>query len=328
MANPLAQLLLPKKPTPEEAAATLAGDNPLAQLFQRGTVRGLNGEVSSDYTPSAYNQERDATLAQDTDEKQKIANAKAETIGAATTAQTDPMVKAEADQKLQDELQLHRVDHPVTDAGNLAVENAKAAEALALDEQQRKGNVDALLQLMHPTGSDTTTSAPRFKLNVNSHLEPSLSEIPDKPLGALEQRSITSFKEAQPILDDLERTLHPDQNQLLSLLKNSGAGVAYKSGLSIDPAMQSKTQLAGLLQVLGSSPYVVGSRSYQMIKLAMQHLTNPNQSDKFMQQQINEIRSLWPRMQDEILAAHDTPGSPLNQGAPNDPYANPDYQPR
>lgn len=318
MANPLAQLLLPKKPTPEEAAAVLAGDNPLAQMFQRGTVRGLNGETSTDFTPSAYNEERDATLARDEAEQEKEANARSAEVSQTETAQ-NPLVSSEADKTQADKLAI------AGEPNRVLGQNARTMET------DKYANLKDLLNMTSeptPAASGVGAAPPRFKMNINSNLEPSLSEIPVKPLGALEQRSITSFKEAQPILDDLEKTLHPDQNQLLSLLKNSGAGVAYKSGISIDPATQSKTQLAGLLQVLGSSPYVVGSRSYQMIKLAMQHLTNPNQSDKFMQQQINEIRSLWPRMQDEILAAHDTPGSPLNQGASSDPYANPDYQPR
>lgn len=159
-----------------------------------------------------------------------------------------------------------------------------------------------------------------------------------KPLGQLEQRALTSFHEAQPILDDLERSLGPDAanegaiGQFGSWMKNTGSNALYKAGLATDPAQQAKTQLSGLLGIIGSSPYVVGSRSFQMIKLAMQHLTSPNVSDKFMKQQIDEIRSLWPRMQDEIIQAHTTPGAALNQGAGaiagGDPYSDENYQPK
>lgn len=209
-----------------------------------------------------------------------------------------------------------------TAAGNIAVERLKGSEADKA-RQEQYNHEDALYKMMgigqdgQSGGASTGGVGGGFQPAIDAHGNVSFSHPAPKPLGQLEQRAVTSFKEAQPILDDLERLLKPDQNQFSSWMSNVGHAGLYKAGIATDPADQAKTQLAGLLGVLGSSPYVVGSRSFQMIKLAMQHLTNPYQSDKFMQQQINEIRSLWPRMQEEVLAAHSTPDSPLNQGAPS-----------
>lgn len=217
-----------------------------------------------------------------------------------------PDVSAEADKAQQEKLA------QLGEPNRVLGENAKAAQA------DKYKQLQDFLTTRGGATTDNGAGPSSFRMNINSNMEPSFAEVPAKPLGQLEQRSITSFKEAQPILDDLEKTLHPGGNQFYSLLKNRVNSGLYSAGIATDPESDAKTQLSGLLQVLGSSPYVVGSRSYQMIKLAMQHLTNPGQSDAAMQQRINEIRSLWPRMQEEVLAAHNTPGSPLNQGASAD----------
>lgn len=209
------------------------------------------------------------------------------------------------------------------------VEAAKVggANALALDAQQSKeksAQRNDTLKAYLGMGSEGGAGVPpgsQKTVHIEANGDPTISVAPPKPMGQLEQRAITSFHEAQPILDKLDAELGSPNtdplSQLLSKGKNMATQAAYTSGLST--GSQTKQQLEGLLQVLGSSSYVVGSRSYQLIKQAMAHLTNANGSDAFNKQQINEIRALWPAMQQEVISAHETPGAPLNQGAPQDP---------
>lgn len=192
---------------------------------------------------------------------------------------------------------------------NLANTNAKN------ESTQRNDTLKAYLGMGDgggvPKGSQKT-------VHIGANGDPTISIAPPKAMGQLEQRAITSFHEAQPILDKLDTELgNPSSDplsQMLSKGKNMVTQGLYSQGLST--GNQTKQQLEGLLGVLGSSSYVVGSRSYQLIKQAMAHLTDANGSDAFNKQQLNEIRALWPQMQEEVIAAHQTPERALNQGAP------------
>jgi len=218
-----------------------------------------------------------------------------------------------AAQKLA-ELSTQQVE-PVRVSGQnaLALDAQKARE----EGQMRKDTIDRIFG----TGGESGAGVPRGS-QVTTHFDangnPTFSVAPPPKPGQLEQRAITSFSEAQPILDKLDTELgNPGTgffDQLLSKGKNMLTQSAYNNGLST--GNQTKQQLEGLLQVLGSSSYVVGSRSYQLIKQAMAHLTDANGSDAFNKQQIAEIRALWPQMQQEVENAHLSMHSPLNQGAP------------
>lgn len=197
--------------------------------------------------------------------------------------------------------------------GALALENQKAVH----ESTQRNDTLKAYLGIGGEGGAGVPPGSQKT-VHIGANGDPTINIAPPKPMGQLEQRAITSFKEAQPILDKLDVELGTPKSdplsQLVSKGKNMATQGAYSMGLST--GNQTKQQLEGLLGVLGSSSYVVGSRSYQLIKQAMAHLTNANGSDAFNKQQINEIRALWPQMQAEVIAAHQTPDSPLNQGAP------------
>lgn len=218
----------------------------------------------------------------------------------------------------------------------LAVPAQQGANALALEQEKQRGEMASQQGQQNFTrelmggGAASGMGGGALTPSVNAAGGVSLRGTAPKPLGQLEQRAITSFKEAQPILDALDTQLGQPSNdplsQLLSKASNSGQQFLYNHGLGTPD--QSKLQLAGLLRVLGSSPYVVGSRHYQMIQQAMAHLTEGTASDAFNKTQLNEIRRLWPMMQDEIMLAHTNPGAPLNQGVAPDAYSDPNYRPR
>lgn len=129
-----------------------------------------------------------------------------------------------------------------------------------------------------------------------------------KALPPAEEDAIQAMAKAQPIIKDLRSTLNPSGNQAMSWLWNNATNKAYNAGISVDPTQEKKTQLSGLLSVVGSMPYAGRSRSFQMIQQAMKHLTQPGQSDAMMSHQLDEIDNLWPQMQQEIVAAHQNPG--------------------
>lgn len=317
--DPLSALLLGKRSTSPLSSnfAPQAED----YSYDDGNSVPTQGELSS---PFEQEQAARANRA-DAEDRARLKSFNDERASA--LAENDPTIKAARDASYAEKYGLAVGPAKATAAGNLAVEHAKEGAAT----QERRGQQDFMQQLMGNSSSSAGEGGINqpggMRMSINAKGEPSFTPpTPAKPLGQLEQRAITSFKEAQPILDDLERTLAPASNQLMSLLKNAGGSALYSSRLVGDPTEGKKMQLSGLLTVLGSSPYVVGSRSYQMIKKAMEHLTAPGPfgpgSDKFLKGQIDEIRSLWPRMQQEVLAAHDNPSAPLNQGAlANDPYA-------
>lgn len=235
-----------------------------------------------------------------------------------TNAEMDTYNRPDVTKQRQDELaaKLAQATMP-----NVEMAKAQGANALALDAQRSKEEGamrnDTLKAYLGMNGPGAPVGSQRT-VHIGANGEPTISIAPPKPMGQLEQRAITSFHEAQPILDKLDSELgNPSSDalsQLLSKGKNMTTQMLYSQGLST--GNQTKQQLEGLLGVLGSSSYVVGSRSYQLIKQAMAHLTDANGSDAFNKQQLNEIRQLWPQMQEEVIAAHQTPERALNQGAP------------
>lgn len=241
------------------------------------------GDTSAEM--SAYNRP-DVTARRDTDYARKLALATAPNVEAAKAVS----------------------------AGQLALENQKAAH----ETTQRNDTLKAYLGMDGAGAGSAMPPGSQRQVHIGATGDPTISITPPKPMGQLEQRAITSFHEAQPILDKLDQELGTPSRDPLSQMLSKGGNMVnqglYSAGLST--GSQTKQQLEGLLAVLGSSSYVVGSRSYQLIKQAMAHLTNANGSDAFNKQQVNEIRQLWPQMQSEVIAAHQTPGAPLNQGAP------------
>lgn len=142
-----------------------------------------------------------------------------------------------------------------------------------------------------------------------------------KPLDQQSQRSITSLREAAPLVGELEQILQKPSTTGNAITNRLAYGL-YHMGISpdaisrfvpgIDENTQKRLQVAGLLRVIASTPYSTGSRNFQFIKQAQEHLTNPGASDDFLRSQVAEIKQLFPRLQQEIITAHVHPGAALN----------------
>gem|GEM_PF-4135771 len=145
-----------------------------------------------------------------------------------------------------------------------------------------------------------------------------------KPLGAEAEKAVRSMREVAPMIGELERSLDPSKAQIPNALTSRGKWALYKLGITpTNAADQARLQLASLISIAGSAPYLQGSRNYQYLKQVQEHLTNPQASDQFLYNQVQELKKLWPRMQKEIMTAHINPGAPLDFGDNELPVTDP-----
>jgi len=145
-----------------------------------------------------------------------------------------------------------------------------------------------------------------------------------KPLGADAEKAIRSMREVAPMLGELESKLDPSQSQVPNAITSRAKWALYKMGLTpTNAADQARLQLASLISIAGSAPYLQGSRNFEYLKQVQQHLTNPQATDQFLFNQVQELKKLWPSMQKEIMTAHINPSAPLNFGGGELPVTDP-----
>lgn len=147
-----------------------------------------------------------------------------------------------------------------------------------------------------------------------------------KPLGATAEKAAASIRTVWPMIGELDSLLDPSANQAPNKLAASAKWALYGMGVAPwDPKDQKKQQLASLISIAGSAPYLAGSRNYQYLKDVQKHLTNPTATDAFLHNQIQELKRRWPQMIDDIITAHVNPGAPLRDlgGPDSDPWASP-----
>lgn len=155
----------------------------------------------------------------------------------------------------------------------------------------------------------------------------------NQKFGATENRALEALQGGMTIANQLDSMLDPNKNQLMDKLEKVAQYKLYQNGISSSPVSQERMQLAGLLKVLGAAPYVAGSRHFQFMQQAQEHLTDPTATDAFLHQQIVELKRIWPELQQGILTVHDNPHAPLpvdtsKPQQPADPYADPNYIPK
>jgi len=141
-----------------------------------------------------------------------------------------------------------------------------------------------------------------------------------KPLSQKESGSLDALHTAAPLIGELEQTLgQGDQGG--NAFSNRLAYYGYKAGMAPDtiqsipgvsPHTNKRIQLAGLLRIMGAAPYMAGSRSFQLLKQAEEHLTDPGAADAQVSARLQELKALWPRLQQELIQAHISPGAPIN----------------
>jgi hypothetical protein len=147
-----------------------------------------------------------------------------------------------------------------------------------------------------------------------------------KPLNAADSNAIQSMAKAAPMVGDLERMLDPNANQITNKTAQSAKWAMYNMGVSPnlfgDKKAQARLQLSSLIKIVGSSPYMTGSRNYRYLQDVQKHLTDPSATDQFLLSQISELKKRWPEMQKAIIQTHIQPGTKLDFGEA-DPWAAP-----
>jgi hypothetical protein len=194
--------------------------------------------------------------------------------------------------------------------GDYGLENRRLAEQGAENVAQINHANDMDKERLH---GQMAIEAARLK---QPEMGPDGMPVNTKPLGATEQRAIDSLHEGASLVGRLESVLDPSKSQPMDWLTTMGKYAAYKSGFGLDDKDQVRMQLAGLLKVLGAAPYVMGSRHYQYMQQAQEHLTSPSATDRSIWEQLQELKKIWPELQHDIITAHRTPGAPLDFGMP------------
>ncbi len=183
----------------------------------------------------------------------------------------------------------------------------QAADADMRRQQQLKMS-PSLVPGQMPTGGDMSDGS---SSNGGFTLPPNM-----KPLGADAEKAIRSMREVAPMIGQLEQSLDPSKAQIPNAITSRAKWALYKMGVTpTNAADQARLQLASLISIAGSAPYLQGSRNYQYLKQVQEHLTNPVATDQFLSNQVQELKKLWPQMQKEIMTAHTNPSAPLDFGS-------------
>lgn len=135
-----------------------------------------------------------------------------------------------------------------------------------------------------------------------------------RPPAATIQREIDAYKKARLLIPDLRQALMTqvmDQNDptgqnanpvamLGHLAKQRARSFAYGQGYPIDDTSSKAQQLAGLLKVVGATPYMNGSRSMQMFSQVADHLTDRHMTPEAQLQRLNELEQIFPEFEQAV----------------------------
>lgn len=131
------------------------------------------------------------------------------------------------------------------------------------------------------------------------------------------KRALRSIEQADPLIDrvlssfpkDMEdANSKPDKfGMRINQKYNTAGGIAknwleygkYKMGLQDENSPV--IQLEKLLQPIQSSQYLAGSRNWNMVELALAHLSDPTLSDAERYSRLKTLKSLMPELRDAII---------------------------
>jgi hypothetical protein len=274
------------RPEVGDAAETVARRNAFADYMKS---RGMKmGEYEAAASPAAQAAAEVPLHAQASDVGERLANEK-----------LDRENKA-ADEKLRREKELRM--SPALAVGQVPYTSAGGTDASGL-----------------PGGGGESVSIPGTIPGYT--LPPNL-----KPFTAEGERAMNAMRQGSSLLGELEPLLDPNKAEIPNRLGQSAKWALYKMGVTDSPFSstadaterarnQARLQLASMITIIGSAPFIQGSRNYQRIKDIEKHLTNPAASDAFLWSQVQELKHLWPIMQREMIIAHVNPGAALDFGA-------------
>jgi hypothetical protein len=143
-----------------------------------------------------------------------------------------------------------------------------------------------------------------------------------------EDDTVVSIHQMSPLVDEL---LNKTQARIASrqpqgMLGNIGEKVgrvatkaAYSAGLPVAPQDSERIQLASLLQILGTVPYLRGIRNMQFVNQIQQHLADPSATDESVIERLHTLKRILPGMEQAIYDVHNggkIPHSHEHMGTP------------
>src|SRR6185369_17739534 len=152
------------------------------------------------------------------------------------------------------------------------------------------------------------------------------AEKPTK-LPQREDDTVVSIHQMSPLIDELLQKTQarmaaaPQKGMLGSLGEKAGRLITkaeYSAGLPVAPADAERIQLARLLQILGTVPYLRGIRNMQFVNQIQQHLADPTATDASLLDRLQTLKRILPEMEQAIYDVHNQgtiPHSHENMGA-------------
>ncbi len=138
----------------------------------------------------------------------------------------------------------------------------------------------------------------------------------NKPTPKLPQReddTVVSIHQMTPLIDEL---LSKTQSRMANTAPKGMMGTLgekagrlitkaeYSAGLPVAPADSERIQLASLLQILGTVPYLRGIRNMQFVQQIQQHLADPSATDASIVERLQTLKRILPGMEQAIYDVH------------------------
>ena len=128
-----------------------------------------------------------------------------------------------------------------------------------------------------------------------------------------EDNTVVSIHQMMPLVDELLQKTQarlaskPQRGLLGSLPEKAGRLITkaeYSAGLPVQPADSERIQLASLLQILGTVPYLRGIRNMQFVNQIQQHLADPSATDESLVERLTKLKQILPGMEQAIYDVH------------------------
>lgn len=103
--------------------------------------------------------------------------------------------------------------------------------------------------------------------------------------------------------------------QIPNRLERGAQSAAYNLGLGQPSDISNQIQLESLMQVMGSTPYLRGSRNYQLIKQIQQHLADPTATDAANLERLKQLQQILPGIEQAIYDVNNQGVIPHEHGA-------------
>lgn len=147
----------------------------------------------------------------------------------------------------------------------------------------------------------------------NADLRRRLAEQKDAQGPKLPQReedTVVSIHQMMPLINDLLTSANARVQgetkpsgylgQLITRAERGAQVGAYKMGIAQAPDTDKRIQLASLLKILGTVPYLKGVRNMQFIQQIQDHLADPAATDESTIQRLNTLKQVLPGMEQAI----------------------------